>query len=284
MKNWPLVSIIILNWNGKELTKSCLNAIEKNTDYPNYEVIVVDQGSKDGSAEMINKEFNHVKLIRNEKNVGFSAGNNQGFKKSRGKYVYVLNNDTEVLKNWLTNVVKAMENDEKLAAAGSLQISPDKLDDVDLMTENEIEEVETVGGAAMILSKRVIDEIGMFDDKHFSPIYGEENDWCYRARNKGYKIAQVKNSGVVHIGEATNVKQYDKPYSFVLRETNRIRAMLFNLPAGRLIKFVPGLSLILAKSLLYGQGHLILKSYYNIWKDRKEILKERKLRLSNLQK
>ncbi len=284
MKIRPLVSIIILNWNGKELTRDCLKSIERNTDYPNYELIVVDQGSKDGSVEMIEDGFPHVKLIRNKKNAGFSAGNNQGFKLSRGKYVYVLNNDTEVLKGWLVNIVKVMENDERIAAAGSLQISPDKLGDAESIMENKIEEVETAGGAAMILRKKAIDKIGMFDDKHFSPIYGEENDWCYRARNRGYRIVLVKNSGIIHIGEATNVKEYDKPYAFVLRETNRIKAMLFNLPAGRLIKFVPGLSLIFVKSILHGQGHLIMKSYYTIWKDRKEILKERKLRLSILKK
>ena len=283
MKELPLVSIIILNWNGKELTRNCLKSIENNTDYPNYEVIVVDQGSKDGSVELIEREFPKVKVVKLRENIGFSAGNNLGFLKSKGKYVFMLNNDTEVVKGWLTNIVKVMEIDRNIAAAGSVQIPIDQKSDTSNL-EDGIEEVETAGGAAMIIRKSVLKQIGNLDAKHFSPIYGEENDWCYRARNAGYKIVQVKNSAVAHIGEATNVKEYSKSYSFVLRETNRIKAMLFNLPADRLVKFIPGLSLIFVKSLLSGNGDLILQSYLNLWKNRKEIMKVRKSRLEKISK
>lgn len=277
---FPLVSVIILNWNGKDLTRKCLDSIKLNTSYPNYEVIVIDQGSKDGSVEMIKKTSQWVRLVSNKINVGFSQGNNIGFSKSKGEYVYILNNDTEVVKGWLENVVEVMERDKTIASAGSLQIEPKQFKTNNFSLDNEIEDVETAGGAAMMIRRSVIDEIGPFDAKNFSPIYGEENDWCYRAKNAGHRIVLVKNSAVVHIGEATNIKEFEKSYSFVLRETNRLKAMLFNLPARRLIKFIPGLSLIFIKSVFHNYGQLILKSYYNIWKLRKEIIKERKLRLS----
>ena len=279
MKKVPLVSIVILNWNGKEFTKRCLESIRKNTDYPNYEVIVVDQGSKDGSIELLEAEFPEIRLLKNSQNVGFSAGNNLGFKNSNGKYVYMLNNDTEVMKGWLTNIVSAMENDEKIAAAGSVQINPEDFKKGNFIFEDSIEDVETAGGAAMIIRKEAIDRIGELDAAHFSPIYGEENDWCYRASNAGYRIIQVKNSLVVHVGEATNIKEFSRQNSFVLRETNRIKAMLFNLPFRRLIRFFPGLGLIFARSVVSGNVHLILKSYWNILTDLRYIMKIRKSRL-----
>ena len=90
MKKSPLVSIIILNWNGRELTKSCLESIRKNTDYSNYEIIVIDQGSKDNSIELFEKEFPEVRLFKNNKNIGFSAGNNLGFRNANGKYLSLI--------------------------------------------------------------------------------------------------------------------------------------------------------------------------------------------------
>jgi hypothetical protein len=203
-KKYPKVSIVILNWNGKELTYNCLKSIKKKTNYPNYEIIVIDQCSTDGSIEMIEKNFLEVKLIKNRENVGFSAGNNQGFRIAKGKYIMMLNNDTLVTPNWLSTLVDVMESDESIACVGSRIVS--SLEDVKKERKRDVEEVQTAGGAAMLIRKSVIRRIGDLDAKNFSPIYGEENDWCYRARNHGYKVVIANKSIVIHLGSTAMKK------------------------------------------------------------------------------
>jgi len=281
MKMPSLVSIIILNWNGRELTRKCLKSIKKNTDYQNYEIIVVDQGSKDGSVEMIEKYFPNVMIIKNRKNVGFAAGNNQGFAKAKGKYFFMLSNDVMVTKGWLTNVVNVAEADKYIASIGSLEVTPDKYSHGNFSASDKTEDVETTLGAAMLIRRDVVENIGGLDAEHFSPIYGEENDWCYRARNAGYRIVRANDSVIIHHGLATVKKEFDESYYFVLRETNRIKAMLFNLPISKLFRFIPGLGLIFITSLLSGRLHFVLKSYWYILSNLKEIMKIRKKRMRN---
>ena len=111
----PLVSIVILNWNRKDLIRNCLQSIQE-TDYPNYEIIVIDQGSSDGSVDMLERDFPGIILLRNKKNVGYANGKNQGFRKARGKYIYMLDNDTLIVhKEWLSNVVKVAESDDTVS-------------------------------------------------------------------------------------------------------------------------------------------------------------------------
>src|SRR5690606_38016835 len=111
MKNKKLVSIIIVNWNGKEVLENCLRSL-KGINYPNWELILVDNGSTDGSEKISTKHT----LIKNNTNVGFATANNQGYKKAKGEYILLLNNDTKVTKNFLTEMVEKMENDNTIGA------------------------------------------------------------------------------------------------------------------------------------------------------------------------
>lgn len=188
-----LVSIIILNWNKKDLTRNCLNSILKNTEYPYYEIIVVDNGSNDGSPQMIKNEYPMVKLIENKRNLGFSKGNNIGIKYSKGDYIFLLNNDTEVTNNWLNSAVKVANSSSKIGIVGCKLLFPDgKIQhaggwmderamghlygygEVDKGQYNKIYEVEFVSGAAMLIKKEVIDKIGLLDEG-FSPAYKEKS-------------------------------------------------------------------------------------------------------------
>ena len=124
------LSVIILSWNTRELTRQCLKSIYDNAKDLDYEVIVVENGSSDDSADMVAGEFPQVKLIRNSENLGFTKGNNQGFKDSRGEYILFLNSDTivpvsENKKSQLCKMIEAMEKDKFIGALTSKLLNPD---------------------------------------------------------------------------------------------------------------------------------------------------------------
>lgn len=108
-----LISVIIVSWNGKKHLSYCLPFLKK-IDYPTLEVIAVDNSSTDGSVEYVEKNFPRVKIIQNKKNLGFAKANNIGFKKAKGEYIPLLNNDTKVTPDFLTKLVDVMKKDEKL--------------------------------------------------------------------------------------------------------------------------------------------------------------------------
>ncbi|MBI4052790.1 MAG: glycosyltransferase family 2 protein [Candidatus Diapherotrites archaeon] len=270
------VSIIVLNWNGRAYLKGCIESIKQNTDYAQYEVIVVDNGSSDGSAEEIKKMQKsglvHKALFNNE-NKGFAFANNQGFAAASGGYFFMLNNDTTVTKGWLSNAVKAIEKDELIAAVGSRLI--DLPDWGNAKFAEKDRDVLTTCGAAMLMRKSVIDKIGALDAEEFSPIYGEETDWCYRARNAGYRIVETDSSRIKHLGSRDTKRQTGREWQYVLLNTHRLKAMLFNLSALEFLRHAPGLCLIFLRSIPEGRLHLLLKSYWNNFKIMGRIMQKR---------
>lgn len=271
------VSIIVTNWNGKGLIESCLKSIIKNTDYPDYELIVVDNGSIDGSVEIIEKDFPKVRLIKNKQNMGFGYANNQAFKIARGDHVFLLNNDSRIVKrNWLKELLKIAESDSRIAVVGcSLNVQEED-------KETTFKEVHNTVGT-MLIRKDVIKKIGDFDAENFSPIYGEETDWNYRAKNMGYKI--IKTSvPMVHMDSITTKKELGEDFQYVLMNTNRLKAMLYNLSFSDFMKRIPGLGLIFVQSFEQRTTLLLLKSYWNNIKIGKNIMKERKKRRENASK
>ena len=258
------VSIIVLNWNGRAYLKGCVESIEKNTDYRPYEVIVVDNGSSDGSVEEIKKMQKSGlvhKAIFNNENRGFAFANNQGFAAASGGYFFMLNNDTTATKGWLSNAVKAVEKDERIAAVGSRLVDLPDWGSAKF-SEND-RDVLTTCGAAMLLRRSAVEKIGALDAEEFSPIYGEETDWCYRAGNAGYRIVETDSSRIKHLGSRDTKRQTGKDWQFELLNTHRLKAMLFNLSALEFLRHVPGLCLIFLRSIPEGRLHLLLKSYWN---------------------
>ena len=279
-----LVSIIVLNWNGIGLTEKCLKAVKKETLHWPYEFILVDNGSDEANVKRL-KELKKLgfidKLILNEKNTGFSFANNQGFDASKGEYVFMLNNDTLPRKGWLGNVLKVMKENPEAAAVGC------KLVDLKPFKEKEFElrpdrVVTTTCGAAMLIRKDALEKIGYLDAKHFSPIYGEETDWCYRARLKGFKVMETDKSLVVHIGSHDTKKGRGRESAFELLNTYRLKAMLFNLTLPQFLGYVPGLGLIFVNAAKDGLLPSLLKAYWSNVKNCKEIVQERKKRKAGL--
>jgi GT2 family glycosyltransferase len=211
MKN-KLVSIIIVNWNGKEVLKDCLETLRK-IDYPNWELIIVDNGSSDGSEAI----FGKAKVIKNSKNLGFATANNQGFKESKGEYILLLNNDTKVTKSFLSKMVDRMESDRSIGAMQpkiKLMDKPEYLDNCgSLMTQtgllkhtgflekdngqfNNVQEVFSAKGACLLTRREVIEKIGLFDNTFGS--YFEESDFCFRVWLAGWRVLYFPVTIIYH--------------------------------------------------------------------------------------
>jgi len=247
----PLVSIIILNWNGKEHLETCLPSVIGQT-YEDIETIVVDNGSTDGSIEYVKQNYDTVKLVCNSTNVGFAEGNNVGIRAASGEYVVVLNNDTEVDKNWISSFVKVAEENpdagmfackilsyydrKQIDCVGHL-IYPDGLSrgrgrgEVDEGQYDTIEEVAFPSGCAALYRREMLDQIGLFDGDFF--IYVEDSDLGIRGRLAGWKCLYAPDAVVYHKYSAT-MGGYS-PGKAIMIERNRIWFVTKNLPVAMVI-------------------------------------------------
>jgi hypothetical protein len=258
MKNFPLVSIIILNYNGKKFLEFCLRSV-LNTHYPNFEVILVDNASTDDSIKLAKERYGNVPvliIVKNASNLGFAAGNNVGTSYGKGKYILFLNNDTVVEPNWLIELVSVMESDAKIGAAQSKLLSladkrtidsaGDFVDYYGLSFQrgswgeedsgqyDRIEEIFSARGAALIVRSEILSEIGAFDADFF--LSYEDIDLCWRIRLNGYKIVFVPKSRVYHIGSATAISSSVNVFHI---EKNRLSTLLKNMPIENLAKYNP---------------------------------------------
>lgn len=260
MRSQKLVSIIIVNWNGKKWLKICLLPLYKQR-YKNFEVILVDNGSRDGSVGYVKTYYPLVKIIQNDSNYGFAQANNIGFKEAQGEYVLFLNNDTKVTKNFLIELVSAIEKDEKISGVQSkilLMEKPDTLDSAgayltpsgflyhfgvhkkDAPKYNQQMFIYSAKGAAMMFRRSVLQKIlvngELFDSRFFA--YFEETDMSHRIWLAGYKILYVPNSIIYHqMGGTSSRLDYHiiQFHSF----KNRINAYIKNLGKLQLLMILP---------------------------------------------
>lgn len=219
--NFPKVSIITLNWNGLKDTIECLESLKK-IDYPNYETVVVDNGSTDGSPKEIEILFPGMVLIKNKENLGFAEGNNIGIRHALEKgsdYILLINNDTivdtQILKSFLEAAYQYPDagifggkiyyysEKNKLWYAGAkldsanIRFSKTGFNELDIHNKyNMIEETDIIWGAALFLRKEIPQKIGLLDKRFFLTF--EETDWCYRAQKAGYKLLFVPKAKIWH--------------------------------------------------------------------------------------
>lgn len=276
----PLVSIIILNWNGKNNLANCLNAIRENSGQTDFETIVVDNQSKDGSIEILKSEFKWVRLLESPRYMGIPEATNWGFREAKGKYFFLLGNDTIVTKGWMENSLKIMQSDERIASVGSRLINREQLGKI--LPEEKLRYRDTVCSAAMLMKAKAYRHIGGYDEEAFTPYGGDETDWNYRARNAGYKVIETNSSVVVHFHSQDSKRQ--NPKQFFLLNRNRLRAMLFNYGPVGFLKRIPGLGLIFIQSIGEGTAITLLKTYIDNISGYGFILKKRKERGLALEK
>ncbi len=212
MKN--LISIIILNWNGKKITEECINSLMPQIN-KNFEIIVVDNGSTDGSLKYLGKKFPNIKLIQNKENLGYSEGNNIGVKNSKGKFILILNNDVIVDKNFLKEIWKNKNKANILGVKNYYYNHKNILWSVGSKVNKFTMKASLIGnrekdigyydhnftppqitGSAMLIDKKVIENIGFLDKTYFC--YYEETEWQTRAKNAGYTTSWIPKAKLWH--------------------------------------------------------------------------------------
>jgi GT2 family glycosyltransferase/2-polyprenyl-3-methyl-5-hydroxy-6-metoxy-1,4-benzoquinol methylase len=220
VKVWPKVVIVILIWNGKEDTLECLDSVNQ-LEYPNFEIVIVDNGSTDESVTVISNQYPEVSIIQNGENLGYAGGNNIGIKWALNKeseYILILNNDTVVDKFMLQNLVNTGLLDEKIGLLGPTNFyysDPTTIWTIGaklaqpLTLRNQligqgdseknwpfITQIDSLVGSGMLIRKNLFEEIGFFDERFF--LCHEEYDFCMRARNVGYKCLHVPKAKIWH--------------------------------------------------------------------------------------
>jgi GT2 family glycosyltransferase len=226
------LSISIVNWNTKEILRKCLNSLYKNT-FKDFEIFVVDNDSSDGSAEMIRQEFPQTNLIANTQNTGFAKANNQAIKLSAGEYILVLNPDIIVFQDTLKKMITYIENNNDIGALGIKLLNENSteikkgyfrkypslrqtflfytmLENLSLRSKwlknkfwektdtSQITTIEQIPGACLLLRRKTIDEIGLFDERF--GLFFEDVDLCYRINKSHWKIYFNPEIEAIHIG------------------------------------------------------------------------------------
>ena len=236
-----MVSVIIVSYNTEDILRNCLRSLFTNSAGIEIEVFVVDNNSADGSAHMVQTEFSRVHLIANAKNVGFAAANNQAFRLAKGRYIILLNPDAYLQALSLDKGIDFMDKTPRCGLCGGRIISPEgklepsarrfpsavsklltlsglsgKFSHSPFLNRHEFGgfahdqpmEVDWVPGTFTIVRKKMLDEIGFFDERFY--LYYEETDLCLRAKMAGWKVYFIPFAEVMHIGGASSKTRQDK--------------------------------------------------------------------------
>lgn len=224
----PFISVVVLVWNGAAYIVDCLEALAAQ-DYPAFEILVVDNGSTDGTPDIVAQRFPQVRLIRNPRNLGFAAGNNVGLRAAGGDLLVLLNVDTRVQCGWLAALADAFD-DPSIGIAGCKLLYPDgsiqhaggfmygprgEADHLGRHAPDDgrfaaLADVEYATGAAFAIRRIVLNQIGLLDEG-FSPIYYEDTDLCFRARAAGWRVVYVPLAIVTHYETKTfSAENYER--------------------------------------------------------------------------
>jgi GT2 family glycosyltransferase len=232
------VSVIVVAWNVRELLRSCLQSVYQETKGIEFELIYVDNGSEDGSLEMVRQEFPQVRIIPNQDNKGFIRANNQGIEVATGRYVLLLNSDTIVLENAIAKAVQFADVHPEAAVVGCRVLNPNRtLQDncfrfystfnmiLDVLwlsrafRNNSLfgrkayagwnydseREVDVVVGCFSLVRMKAIQQVGMMDERFFT--YGDDIDWCYRFKRAGWKVLFTPVPRIIHYGGQTTKRE-----------------------------------------------------------------------------
>lgn len=271
--NHPIISIIIINLNGRYFLKACLDSVSQLSSQPSFEVILVDNGSSDGSEQLIKRFIKRkgiaASAIFNQSNLGFCHANNQGARVAKGDYLLFLNNDTEVPANLLTVLVSKLKQDQSIGIIQPkilLKDEPGRLDSVGgfltwtgFLNHLAIHHKDTgqydyefpilsPKGACMMMSKTLFQKIGGFDEDFFA--YFEETDLAWRAWLSGKRVVFYPAIVIKHLmGRTTRQLEFD----FIQYHSykNRVAALLINVGTGSLWRPIVHIAIVLSLATFY---------------------------------
>lgn len=237
----PDVSVVIVSWNVRDLLQQTLETLYRESRHVSFETVVVDNGSTDGSVELVRDSWKQVRLISLPENRGFAVGNNIGFNEARGRYILLLNSDTIVLPTTLPGMVSFLDQHPETGCVGARHLNPDgtlqrSIDNFpsllnDFLSYSElhrlsvlqpflrrrfpwwsdhdqVREIDWVNGACMMVRSEVIAQVGGLDEGYF--IYAEEIDWCYRMNQAGWRVCFTPDAEIIHLGGQAMNRVADK--------------------------------------------------------------------------
>lgn len=241
------LSIVIVNYNAGHYLENCLRSVYAETKQIPFDIWVVDNNSKDASVSMIRRNFPLVNLIENKENTGFTRANNDAIRECTGDYVLLLNPDTLVLENAIGKMVKFMDENPQIGIAGCKVLNEDRTlqlacrrsipspgvaffrltglsrlfpnskgmakYNLTYLNPNKANEVDAVSGAFLMIQRKVIDKIGKLDERFF--MYGEELDWCLRAKKAGWQVMYYPEAEIIHYkGECSKSNSRKAAFEF----------------------------------------------------------------------
>ncbi len=260
----PLLSIIIVTWNGKKYAEECLHSLTAQPLGFSAEIIVVDNASSDGTPEAVRAQFPQVHLIENDKNLGFARANNIGLAASRGRYVCLMNSDVVIPPGCMESMVAYLEANPTIGVLGPKMLSPDGGIGYSVMRlptvwntlccalglhavfpkstwfggfimsgypYDAIDDVEVLTGWFWMVPRKALDQVGGLDELFF--MYGEDIDWCYRFLKAGWRVVFFSEAKALHYGAASSAKA---PTRFYI-EMRRANLQYFRKHAGRIRTF-----------------------------------------------
>lgn len=295
MLEYPKTAVIILNFNSYNQTIECIESV-KNITYPNYEIIVVDNNSKDDSLQQIKGSFPDVILLKSRDNLGYASGNNLGIKYALEKnmeYICILNNDVAVDRNFLEPIIKTLMDDKNAAAAGpsicyygqddviqamggninlytglpTMKFKGKKLSQV----KEDIVSVDYLGGACFVVKAEILKKIGLIPENYF--LFYEETEFFLNIKRQGYKLISIRDSRVYHKVSGTISKYKGLSYFFL----NRNRIIFVRRNARLYHKFIFFFYIILetiGRMILRGELSLFKYYYEGLKADKDKISKD----------
>jgi GT2 family glycosyltransferase len=307
--NAPLISVVVLNWNGERVIQTCLESLRAQTYRP-LEILVVDNASTDGSVALIRNQFPEIKLIVNERNLGFGGGNNVGIRSARGRYLMMLNNDTRLVPRCIEELKRSLEKDARYGACASkilLEDEPNPIDAAGIVVcpdglsigrgrlehaDRYDEEVEVffASDCACLYRREMLEEIGLYDEDFFA--YADETDMGWRARLAGWKCIYSPEAIVYHCHSASTGSY--SPFKAFLVERNRIWVAIKNFPLSLMVVgqgYTFWRYLLQAYGAFTGRGaagrftsdfsklalvKILLKVYFSVLKSLPSVLKKRR--------